>query len=207
MSAHEVEEEGRRATAGPLRLVGIVAVLVIAVVAVVLVTGGEPACTERIPDVRPGVCLADPAERPAAPVDAYPVLGEDETLGLEAFEGEVVVVNFWASWCGPCRREQPELNEAAEALDELGVSFLGVNVQDDSSANALAHEAEFAIPYPSIEDPAARYAAQFSGIGPRTLPSTVLVDREGRVAVELFGETTFDEVVSLARILAGEPAG
>ena len=207
MSDHEVQEEGRRATAGPLRWLGIAAVLVIAVVAVVLVTGGEPACTERIPDVRPGVCLADPADRPAAPDDAYPVLGEDRTISLDAFEGEVVVVNFWASWCGPCRREQPELNEAARALEDLGVSFLGVNVQDDSSANALAHEAEFAIPYPSIEDPAARYAAQFSGIAPTTLPSTVLVDREGRVAVSLLGETTFDEVVSLARILAGEPEG
>lgn len=204
MSDAQIEEEGRRGSAGPLRWVGIAAVLVIAVVAVVLLTGGEPACTERLPGVRPGVCLAEPAERPDAPDEAWPVLGEDETLGLEAYEGEVVVLNFWASWCGPCRREQPELNEAAEALDELGVSFVGVNVQDDSSANALAHEAEFAIPYPSIEDPAARFAAQFSGIGPRTLPSTVLVDREGRVAVELFGETTFEEVVALARTLAEE---
>ena len=154
-------------------------------------------------------CVAVSAELPKVGDVPPNVFGKDqrrERVDLEALKGEVVVLTFWASWCGPCRREQPELNEAAEALDELGVSFLGVNVQDDSSANALSHEAEFDIPYPSIEDPAAEFAARFSGIGPRTLPSTVLVDREGRVAVSLFGETGYDEVVTLARLLAEEDA-
>lgn len=204
MSGGETTEEGRRGTAGPLRWVGIGLVLAIAIGAVVVLTGGEATCTQRLPGVRQGVCLADPAERPDAPDVAVPVLGEDDELSLDAYAGDVVVLNFWASWCGPCRREQPELNEAAEALDDMGVSFLGVNVQDDSTANALAHESEFAIPYPSLEDPAAAFAARFSGIGPRTLPSTVLVDRDGRVAVSLFGETTYDEVVTLARLLAEE---
>ena len=111
------------------------------------------------------------------------------TISVDDYAGDVVVMNFWASWCGPCRSEQPELNDAAEALADMDVSFLGVNVKDDSSTNALSHEAEFAIPYPSIEDPAAEFAARFSGIGPRTLPSTVLIDRQGRVAVSLFGQT------------------
>jgi thiol-disulfide isomerase/thioredoxin len=195
---------GRRGTAGPLRWVGIALVLVAAVVGVMLVTGGEETCTERLPGVRPGVCLADPADRPDAPDADRPVLGEEATVSIDEFAGDVVVVNFWASWCGPCRREQPDLNQAAADLEDLGVSFLGVNVQDDSSANALAHEAEFAIPYPSIEDSAAQYAGAFSGIGPRTMPSTVLVDRQGRVAVSLFGETGYDEIVTLARLLAEE---
>lgn len=195
---------GRRGSAGLLRWTGIVGVLAIAIVAVVLLTGGEPTCTDRLPGVRPGVCLADPAERPDAPETAWPVLGEDRSLALDAYEGDVVVLNFWASWCGPCRSEQPELNDAAAALQDLGVSFLGVNVQDNSSTNAQSHETEFAIPYPSIEDPAAEFAAQFSGIGPRTLPSTVLVDRQGRVAVSLFGQTTYEEVVTLATLLAEE---
>ena len=206
MSNDVQTEGGRRGTAGPLRWVGIVGVLALAIVAVVVLTSGESSCTQRYPGVREGVCLADAAERPEAPEGEWPVLGQDQQISLDDYAGDVVVLNFWASWCGPCRSEQPELNDAADALEDLGVSFLGVNVQDDSTANALAHEAEYAIPYPSIEDPAARYAAQFSGIAPRTLPSTVLVDRQGRVAVSLFGQTTYEEVVTLARLLAEEPA-
>ncbi len=198
--------QGRRGTAGPARWIGIGLVLVLAVVGVMVVTGGEPECTTRLPGVRSGVCLPPPDDRPQAPAEARPVLGEDATVSLDEFAGDVVVVNFWASWCGPCRREQPDLNRAAADLEELGVSFLGVNVQDDSTANALAHESEFEIPYPSIEDPSAQYAASFRGIGPRTMPSTVLVDRQGRVTVSLFGETDHAEVVTLARLLAEEPA-
>lgn len=181
-------------------------VIALAVVGVVIVGGGgEPACTQRLPGVRPGICLGEPASRPAAPTTEVAVLGgEGDTTGVPALVGDVVVMNFWASWCGPCRREQPALNDAAAELAPLGVTFLGVNVQDDSEANALAHEEEFAIPYPSLFDPSARYAASFAGVGPRTLPSTVLLDRQGRVAVSLFGETDFSEVVTLARLLAEE---
>lgn len=196
--------QGRRGTAGPARWIGIAMVLLIAIAAMVVLTGGETECDTRLPGVRPGVCPASPQERPSAPDAARSVLGEDTTIGLDEFAGDVVVVNFWASWCGPCRREQPDLNRAAEDLADLGVSFLGVNVQDDSTANALAHEEEFSIPYPSIEDASASYAASFRGIGPRTMPSTVLVDRQGRVAVSLFGETDHGEVVTLARVLAEE---
>lgn len=161
--------------------------------------------TPRIPGVRPGVALPPPTERIAAPDDVAPVLGGDgEELGVGDFAGKVVVLNFWASWCGPCRTEQPELNEAADALPDDDVAFLGVALQESSEANALAHEREFDVPYPSLYDPANAYAARYKGVGPRSIPTTILIDREGRVAVRLFGSTTATEIMVLAEMLAEE---
>lgn len=137
------------------------------------------------------------------------MLGEDEgaTLSLADLSGEIVVLNFWGSWCGPCREEQPDLNDAADALADLPVQFLGVNV-GDSVPNAQAHVREFAIPYPSLFDPSYAYAAEFGGVGPRSIPTTIIIDAQGRVAARLFGLTDRVEVSALVERLAEEiPSG
>ncbi|MDX1619979.1 MAG: TlpA disulfide reductase family protein [Nitriliruptorales bacterium] len=174
-------------------------------VALVACSGASAAdCDERIGGVRPGVCIAPPEERPAAPSVAMPVVGEDHELALEDYRGEVIVLNFWASWCGPCRSEQPALNEAHEELSDQPVAFLGVNLQD-TEPNAQAHEREFDMPYPSLFDPANVYAAKFDGVGPRSIPSTIIIDKQGRVAARLFGEILGpQEVIALAERLAFE---
>jgi peroxiredoxin len=183
----------------------VVPIVLLAVVVSGCSVGGGSACPDRIAGVRPGLCLRDPGDRPEAPAATFPVLGQpDRQLGVGDFAGDVLVVNFWASWCGPCRSEQPELNAAYEELTPLGVSFLGVSLQDTSEANALAHQDEFSIPYPSLWDPSSRYAADFKGVGPRTLPSTVLIDPQGRIAATILGETDAEEVTTLVRMLASE---
>lgn len=179
------------------------AVLLALLAGLVVSCGGAQAACDPIAGVRDGLCLTPPDERVAAPTAAADLVGEDTTLSLEQFRGQVVVVNFWASWCGPCRREQPELNDAYEELRALDVAFVGVDLQDPEP-NAVAHVEEFAIPYPSIHDQANAYAAKFRGVSPSTIPSTAILDRQGRVAVLIRGETVAREVVGLARLLAAE---
>jgi thiol-disulfide isomerase/thioredoxin len=178
----------------------------LAVLALTLTACSSGAAAERIPGVRPGIAIPPPAERVAAPEDAAPVLGEDgETVSLADLRGRVVVLNFWASWCGPCRAEQPDLNEAHASLPPDEVAFLGVDIQD-SEVNGLGHVREFEVPYPSIFDPASEYASRFEGVGPRSIPTTILIDQQGRVAARLFGTTNTTEVIVLAEMLLDEAA-
>ncbi len=171
-------------------------------------TGGAGTACEPLPSVRPGFCL-DPVEvREAAPADTAPLLAFDgpelgPDVGVGDFEGQVVVINFWASWCAPCRTEQPDLNVAHQTLAGDDVVFLGANIQD-TVPNAQGHLAEFDVPYPSLFDPANIYASKYRGVGPRAIPSTIIIDREGRVAARLFGSTTAGELQTLVNELLAE---
>lgn len=96
---------------------------------------------------------------------------------LSQYSGNVVVVNFWASWCGPCRTETPMLASAARDLSSQGVRFLGVNIRDDKAA-AAAFEREFNVGFPSIYDREASIAAAWGVAAP---PATFVVTADGQV--------------------------
>jgi thiol-disulfide isomerase/thioredoxin len=117
----------------------------------------------------------------------------------ETYRGEVVVVNFWASWCGPCRKEQPGLERLWAEYGERGVQFLGVNFRNDR-ASALAYLEEFDVTYPSVADD----GLIAHGFQVPYLPATVLVDRTGEMRFRLLGAQ--DEAVVrgyLEELLAG----
>jgi thiol-disulfide isomerase/thioredoxin len=126
------------------------------------------------------------ARQPAPAITGTTLDGE--TLALDDLDGPVVV-NFWASWCGPCASEAPHLASIAEVYGDRGVSVVGVNVRD-TPANARSFEREHEIRYPSWDDQSAQIASQFGALGPAGLPSTVLLDRGHRVASRLFGAVT-----------------
>ena len=149
-----------------------------------LIAGACGSSEQRIGELLPA------AEREAAPAVVGETL-EGEELALAEIEGPVLV-NFWASWCGPCVGEAPELRNLAKAYEDR-VTVLGVNVRDNAT-NARRFESDLDIRFPSWFDPSSEIAASFGGIGPAALPSTLILDAEHRVAVRLFGAVTFTQV-------------
>ena len=133
-----------------------------------------------------------PAERGTVSDLSGENLAGDGTLALSDYAGKVVVLNFWGSWCSPCRAEAPELEQAAAALAPLGVQFLGVNVRDtkDAGADFLTSKQ---VSYPSIYDPSMRTLLAIRGFPTSAIPSTIVIDRQGRVAHILLDPVTDPE--------------
>ena len=118
-------------------------------------------------------------------------------------DGSVLVINVWADWCAPCRREQPQLVRLADRYEDEGVRFLGINYQDDRHA-ARAWVRGFGVPYPSLFDPSGRTAA---ALGFPFLPDTYVVDPQGTIRWVVFGETDEAELAGLIDdVLLPEPA-
>jgi peroxiredoxin len=131
---------------------------------------------------------------------------KDATVALSDYAGKVVVVNFWGSWCSPCRAESDDLNAAAAALAGQGVQFLGVNVKDTREAGADFLTSK-QVTYPSIFDPSMRTLLSIRGYPSGSIPSTIVIDRQGRVAhVWLQAITDPDQLISTVSQIAAEKA-
>ncbi len=149
-----------------------------------------------------GVTFVAPADR--EPIPAIAGLDLDlEPIAIEDYLGEITVVNAWASWCAPCIEETPELVATQKATKDLGVQFLGLNVNDDLES---AREFARAISYPSIADPEGRLLALVPGIPPNGLPSTLIVDKNGKIAVRIIGPITQEVLTALITEVAAEKA-
>ena len=130
------------------------------------------------------------------PGDVAPALAgtslEGHTVSLAAMRGSVVVVVFWASWCAPCQAEQPGINALAVEEAAVGVRFLGVSVDVDSSA-AKAYLQKYAVPYDSVIDASQAIVVEYDVAGP---PTTFVINGAGRVSAELVGEVNVNDLRS-----------
>ncbi|GAA1979939.1 TlpA disulfide reductase family protein [Catenulispora subtropica] len=118
-------------------------------------------------------------------------------LDLNTFKGKVMVVNLWGSWCPPCQREAPYLEHAYEAYKDKGVQFVGIDTRDDQ-AQARAFVADKQIGYPNLVDgDDESLLTKLVGITSlQNVPSTIIVDKDGKIAWRALREVTYDEVAA-----------
>jgi peroxiredoxin len=121
-------------------------------------------------------------DRRPGPDYSAPALGGG-SIDSGSYAGKVVVVNFWASWCGPCRQEAPALEDLWREYQARGVQFIGINFKDDDAA-AKAYEDEFDITFPSASDPSGKLAHEF---GVLALPSTFVLGEDGMIEYQFTG--------------------
>jgi peroxiredoxin len=122
------------------------------------------------------VTAALPAAGQAAP-DFTLKSASGQNLRLRELRGEVVLINFWASWCGPCRQEMPLLNKIHEQYRKAGFTLLGVNIDDDPAA-ARDMARKLGVAFPVLLDTDKRVSKLYDV---DTMPATLLVDRNGKV--------------------------
>lgn len=113
-----------------------------------------------------------------------------KNLKLSEMAGNVVLINFWASWCGPCREEMPLLNDLHKKYEPLGFAVFGVNVEEDVKG-ATGFLQNFPVDFPVLLDSANQVSKQYKVIA---MPTTVLVDRDGKVRYLHQGYKSGDEI-------------
>lgn len=142
-----------------------------------------------------------PAERGTVGAMSGPgVRDRSQTVSLAQLRGEVVVLNVWGSWCGPCRAEADDLQRVSE-LD--GVAVLGINVRDSRSAAADFMRA-YGLTYPSIFDPPGRTLFALGNIPRSVVPVTVVLDQQHRVAAVFLREIAAADLLPVVERLAAE---
>ncbi|MBP2707316.1 TlpA family protein disulfide reductase [Microbispora sp. RL4-1S] len=118
--------------------------------------------------------------------------------------GKVYVLNFWASWCAPCRAEAPVLKDVAAKTKPKGVEFLGVNFKD-LQASAQAYDRTVKPGYPSLFDQSGKVLLKFQPtVPPAAIPSTLIIDGQGRIAARALGAVKYDDLLNAVTKVSDE---
>ncbi|MBY6684970.1 TlpA family protein disulfide reductase [Rhodococcus sp. BP-149] len=134
------------------------------------------------------------------------LMTEGTTTSLSDYEGQVVVLNIWGQWCGPCRGEADDLEQVFEATKDQGVQFLGINVRDNQQDKAQDFVIDNNVTYPSIYDPPLRTLLALGSNYPTTVvPTTIVLDREHRVAAVFLTELLASDLQPVVERIAAEP--
>lgn len=132
------------------------------------------------------------------------LMNEGEELNLSSFKGKVVVLNIWGEWCPPCRAEAPQLQTIYEELKDDGLEVLGIDVRDHDRTAPQDFMRDTELTYPSIYDPSSRSLLALKGYPRTTVPSTIVLDTEHRVAAIFLRDVHADDLRPLAERLLAE---
>lgn len=170
------------------------ALVLLAVGLAVAFTGGNGQASDR--DYVAGstnAWLYTTGNRPLAP-DFSGTMLTGAPVKFSSYKGKIVVLNFWASWCGPCRGEAPTLAVLSEKYAKNDVSFLGDNV-GDTPTNALSFTKSVGITYPSVNDPSYQIAQDFgNAVLINDTPTTLVIDKTGHIAGVIYGAATYAQL-------------
>ncbi|MGW0825025.1 TlpA family protein disulfide reductase [Streptomyces sp. NPDC002845] len=153
-----------------------------------------------------GIATVKKGERADAPdLSGKTLEGEELDVG-SAYQGKIVVVNVWGSWCSPCRAEAANLVKVSEDLADQGVQFVGINTRDTSTRPALAFEEEYEVTYPSLYDPTGKLMLRFEKgtLNPQAIPSTLVIDRDGKVAARSLQALSEDKLRKMIEPILAE---
>ncbi len=149
----------------------------------------------------PRVPLVDPgARRPAPDIQATGIDGSTWRLGDR--KGKVVIVDFWATWCGPCRRTIPHLIDLQKEYGGRGLEVLGISLDRGGPTLVSPFMQQAGINYPVIVDGEGKWANQFGGV--EGIPTFFLIDRSGRTAGQMVGALPKESIVQAVESLLKE---
>ena len=131
----------------------------------------------------------------------------DEEMSLDDFDGQVVVLNSWGQWCGPCRSESDDLQRVHERMQQTGKgTLLGINVKDFSREKAQNFVKDNGITYPSLYDPPFKSALALGGVPASVIPTTIVLDKQHRPAHIFLQEVTEEQLWDVVEPILNEDA-
>lgn len=148
----------------------------------------------------------DEADRsPVGDLRGDSLMDPGTTIGLSDFENQVVILNAWGQWCGPCRAESDDIQAVQEKLEKDGRgTVLGINVRDSVREKAQDFVTDNRLTYPSLYDPPFKSALALGGIPASVIPTTIILDKQHRPAKVFLREVTTEDLWAAVQPLLAE---
>ncbi|SDN16083.1 TlpA disulfide reductase family protein [Allokutzneria albata] len=146
-----------------------------------------------------------PDRKRLAPIEGESLLEEGKTIKVSEYRDQVVVLNIWGAWCVACRTEADDLERVYRQTKDSGVAFLGIDVKDPSRTAPADFLRDRKVTYPSIYDPAGRSLLPLRNYPRNIVPSTIVLDRQHRVAAILLTDLLDTDLLPVVQRIAAEP--